>query len=243
MESLIKKEFCEKKVLPMIRISGFAALLQLLVLLGGIVVVIRFGLRPASSLGYFELMKDSKLVGLLVDDFTSIILISLYLFTFSGLFLIVFKNNFSLALIGTLLTFAAVVICIASHSGFSLMYLSDKYWVATDDAIKMQLIAAGDSIIAQNIWNSTAGFFAGVFLQGGGIIMSAAMMGDKNFTKLTIISGILSNGLDLIQHLIHYSLPLVAERILMVAGPIYIIWFIMLAKDLLGYVKFVRLQQ
>ncbi|MBN2410269.1 hypothetical protein JXQ31_01170 [candidate division KSB1 bacterium] len=232
--------FENKNILPLIRVSGIAALLQLIVITVGIVITAGLGPKPDSAYEYYVMMQESKFIGLLTDDFYSIILVSLYLFTFSGLFFVVMKNNFSLSIFATLLTFTAVILCISSHSGFSLMHLSDLYWVATDETTKSGLIAAGEAVIAQNIWNSSSAFFSGIFLQGGGVLISAAMLGDKNFRKLTIFSGFIANGLDLVQHLVHYFAPSPAEIILYIAGPFYIIWFLMLSLDLFKLVKLIK---
>jgi len=232
-----RKYLDNKSILPLVKVSGIAVLLQLLLVIVGIVIAIGLGPRPDSALEAYEIMRDSTIIGLLRDDFYNIILIVLYLFSFTGLFFVVVKNNFSLSLFATLLTFTAVILCITNHSGFSLMHLSEKYWATTDEMARVQLVAAGESILAQNMWNSSAAFFSGIFLQGGGVLMSLAMLGDKNFSKITIVSGILANGPDLLQHLIHYFAPSVAEIILYIAGPFYVIWFIMLSRDLSKIVK------
>jgi hypothetical protein len=237
MDELVKKYFDNKNILPLVRVSGIAVLLQLLFIIAGFVITASFGSSPNSALEFYEIMRESKIIGLLRDDFHNIMIIVLYLFSFTGLFFVVMKNNFSLSLFATLLTFTAVILCIASHSGFSLMHLSEQYWSIIDETVKLQLIAAGESVIAQNMWNSSSAFFSGIFLQGGGVLMSAAMLGDKNFRKLTIYSGFLANGLDLVNHLIHYFSPSLALIILYIAGPFYIIWYLMLSRDLFKFLK------
>lgn len=237
MDYLLKKDTENWNIIPLVKISGIAVILQLLSIIVGVVVTVGFASIPNSAIEYYQLMQESRLMGLLADDFFSLILVVLYLFTFTGLFFVVARNNFSLALLSTLFTFTAVILVITSHSGFSLIHLSDQYWANADEMVRSQLLAAGEAIISQNIWNSTAGFFSGILLQGGGVLISIAMVGSKSFGKITIYSGILANGLDLVQHLIHYSSPSMAEMILYLAGPFYIIWYIMLARDLFNCIK------
>ena len=63
------------------------------------------------------------------------------------------------SLIGTLLA-------LANESAFAMMHLSDLYAAASSAAQQEQLLAAGEAVIAANMWNSTAGFLAGIFMQG-----------------------------------------------------------------------------
>lgn len=223
--------------LPIIKISKTAVSLQLLIIPVSIAVVIILGEPPQNALEAFEMMKTNQILGLIRDDLYNIIMITLYFLSFSGLFLILRKNNFTLSFYATLFAFAAVVLALSSHSGFSLIHLSRLYWEAGDEQSRIRLLAAGESIISQNLWNGSAGYFAGIFLQGSGIILSISMIGSKDFTKLTIFSGIMANGLDLIQHLIHPFLPAVSQLIIMVMGPFYILWFAMLIHNLNSYIK------
>jgi len=59
------------------------------------------------------------------------------------------------------------------------------------------------------------------------------MLRSKDFNKITAIAGLLGNGFDLLQHVLHPFLPTVSEVILRVAGPFYLIWFPMLVRDFL----------
>ncbi|MCK5153789.1 MAG: hypothetical protein KAQ93_05465 [Spirochaetales bacterium] len=225
------------QILPLVNISKVAILLQLFVIPATIIIVVLLGEPPQSALEAFEMMKENQILGLIRDDLYNILMISLYLFSFSGLFFVLRRHNFSLTFLATLFTFTAVVFALSSHSGFSLLHLSRQYWSASDESLRSSFIAAGETIISLNMWNSSSGYFAGIFLQGGGILMSIAMIGSKDFSKLTIISGITANGLDLIQHLIHPFLPNVSEYFMYGMGPFYLIWFFMLFKNLNRYIK------
>ncbi len=215
-----------------IRIASIAAIAQLLVLSVGIVVTAGVGVIPTTAIGFFTLMHDNLLMGFLIDDFFSVLLITLYLFTFPALFQVLKTRNFSLSFYGAILSVIAVILTLSAHTGFSLLHLNGQYWAATDEMTRTRFLTAGEAVIAGNIWNSTAGFFSGVFLQGGGILMSAAMVGSGRFRRLTIIAGLLANSLDLINHLIGHWLPVMARILLFVGGPFYLVWYIMLFLDL-----------
>ncbi|MBN2049539.1 MAG: hypothetical protein JW760_03785 [Spirochaetales bacterium] len=215
-----------------VKTASFAAIIQPAVLLIGLVVTAGASFIPSDAPGFFTLMNESPLMGFLMDDFFSVLLITLYLFTFPALFLILMKRHFTLSFYGALLSVIAVILTLSVHTGFSLLHLNGEYRTAVDDAMRSQVLAAGTAILAGNIWNSTAGFFAGVFLQGGGVLMSAAMIGSGRFRRLTIISGLLANGLDLMNHLSGHWLPALAKILLFIGGPFYIIWYVMLFLDL-----------
>jgi hypothetical protein len=215
------------------RIGGVAALMQLVCTLIIIIVSSTLGLKPTSAHEYFTLLQSDRIVGLLRDDFTSLIIISLYLVTFIALYGALKRVNGAYAALATVLTFAAVICCFASHSGFSMIHLSDQYATTVTDAQRSQLLAAGEAIIASDMWNSTAGFMAGILLQGSGVLISIIMLRGSNFSKLTAYAGILANGFDLAQHLIHPFVPSIASILLMIAGPFYLLWFPFLGRDLL----------
>jgi hypothetical protein len=217
---------------PFLSTSIVGIILQLVSLFGGAIIIGIMGLQPETAVDYFEIMGESKIAGLLYDDFFSILLVVLYLFTFTGLFFVVAQRNFAIAFFSTLLTYVAVVLTISAHSGFTLIHLSEQYWAATDEIVRVQFITAAETAISQNIWNSTSGFFSGLFLQGAGVLISIAMLKNSAFSKVTAVSGIIANAGDLFQHLMHHMRIDVTDAILYVAGPIYLVWFVAIAIDL-----------
>ncbi|TKJ46911.1 hypothetical protein CEE34_06415 [Candidatus Aerophobetes bacterium Ae_b3a] len=214
------------------RIGGVAALMQFTCTLIIIIVTSTLGLKPISAHEYFTLLESNKIVGLLRDDFLSLIIIALYLLTFFALYGALRRDNCVYAALATVLTFVAVTCSFASHSGFSIVHLSEQYAAASTDAVRSQLLAAGEAIIASDMWNSTAGFMAGILLQGAGVLISVVMLRGRTFSKVTAYAGILANGFDLAQHLIHPLLRSIASILLMIAGPFYLLWFPLLSRDL-----------
>lgn len=227
----------EFKYHSIVKSAGYASLIQFVLIISGIIMIAWVGIRPETAEEAFEVFGKHPLMGLLKDELLIIIMLSLYFITFSALWFILKEHRFALTWWSVLMTFAGVILCIASHSGFSLMYLSEQYHHTTDPVLKDQLLMAGNTVIAKNMWHSTSSYFCGIFLQGAGIMISVAMMGHGGFKKITIITGILGNGFDLIQHLIHPMLPDIAGKIIMLAGPFYFIWYIVLGLDLLNIAK------
>jgi hypothetical protein len=209
----------------LLRMSIGSLILQLLSILAGAIVLGVWGIQANSALSYFETMQESIWIGFLMDDIFSITLVALYLFTFLGIFYYLARIHLTLSLVGVMMIFTAVVFCVTAHSGFSMLFLGERYWATTDEVTRQQLLAAGEAVIARNLWHSTPGFFSGLFLQGGGLLLSLVMLHSPQFGKVTAISGIIANGLDLCQHVLgHFRFP-VPDTILYIAGPLYIIWF------------------
>jgi hypothetical protein len=63
------------------------------------------------------------------------------------------------------------------------------------------------------------------------------MLKSQDFSKVTAISGLLGNALDLIQHLLHPFAPSIAAPIQMFMGIFYLVWFPMLARDFFRLAK------
>ncbi|UCH90134.1 MAG: DUF4386 family protein [Thermoplasmata archaeon] len=215
------------------RIGGAAALLQLASVLTILVVTTTLGLKPVTVEEYFSVMQNNRLAGILRDDFTSLFLVALYLGTFPALYFALRRVNVTYTILATLCTFVAVATCFATHSGFSMLHLSDQYAAAITDAERSQLLAAGRAVIASDMWNSSGAYMSGILLQGAGILISVIMLRSKDFNKITAYAGILGNGFDLAQHILHPFAPSVSAVLMIFMGTFYLVWFPMLARDLL----------
>ena len=215
------------------RAAGWAALVQLLCLLAGTVAGIAVGMEPATAEGYFAMLQDNRLVGLLRLDFPTLIMICLFSITAFGLYGVLRRTDDAYAGLATALVYVGMVLALANHSAFSMLRLSDLYAAATTPAAREQLVIAGQAVIAGNMWNSTAGFVAGIFMQGGFVLISAVMLRSKSFSKGTAISGLAANGLDLLHVFAGLLLPSLASTLLIVGGVFYLAWFPLLARDLL----------
>jgi len=220
----------------LVKLSAVGFLVQLLTVFATILIVLLLGPPPADGKEAL-LMMENPIVGLLRDDFPSIVMISLYLISFPGLVLVLRRHSSSLTILAAILSFSGVILALSSHSGLSLFHLSKEYHMTTDPAEKIQLLAASSAVFSQNIWNGSAGYFGGFFLQIGGILISLSMRSHICFSRLTVFFGISANGLDLIQHVLHPFTPAISEVIMFVMGPLYVLWFICLIKNLLGFIK------
>jgi len=158
-------------------------------------------------------------------------LIGLYLGTFPAMFVALRRINPIYAALAVVFTLIGVAGAFANESTFSLFYLGEKYTTATE-AQRAQLIAAGEAIIASDMWHGTAAYMGGILLQGSGVMISVIMLRSRDFSKVTACAGLLGNGFDLLQHVLHPFAPSVSAFISMFMGLFYFVWFPMLARDL-----------
>jgi hypothetical protein len=135
--------------------------------------------------------------------------------------------------LAALFTFVAVAVCFAGESTFSLLRLGEQYAAATLDVERAKLLAAGEAVIASDMWNSTGAYMSGILLQGSGVIISLIMLRSRSFGRVTAFSGLLGNGFDLVQHVLHPFAASLSAAIMMFMGVFYLVWFPMLGRDLL----------
>ena len=82
------------------------------------------------------------------------------------------------------------------------------------------------------MWHGTGPIMGGILLQGAGVLISVVMLQGKAFDKVTAYVGILTHGLDLVHLLIGLFLPEVSVILMAIAGPLYLIWFPLIGRDL-----------
>jgi hypothetical protein len=215
------------------RIGGAAAWLQLIVAVVTIAAAFALGARPTGVEEFYAAYQDNLLVGLLRDDLASLIIITLYLGTAPALYLALKRVDHTAAFFATLFTLIAVVVTFATHTGFSMLHLSREYASAVTPAEQAQILAAGQAVLASDIWNSTAGYMSGILLQGSGVLIALVMLRSADFGKVTAYAGLLANGIDLLQHILHSFTPSLSAIILYAAGPFYLLWFPLIGRDLL----------
>ncbi len=218
-------------------IGGVAAILQLVTILAYAVLIGVLGPKPTGAEEYFAIYQVSPLEAVLRGDFMLLILIGLYLGIFPALYASLRRLSPVYTALATLFTIMAVTGTFVTESTFSLLHLGEQYVTTNNDALRTQLLAAGEAVIASDMWNSSGAYMGGILLQGSGVMISIIMLRSKDFSKVTAYSGLLGNGFDLIQHIIHPFAPSISVFIMMFMGLFYFVWFPMLGRDLLRLAK------
>ena len=212
--------------------GGVVALIQLACLLVGLVVAIALGKEPATAQGYFDMFQRNRVEALLRLDFATLTLITLFPILSLGIHAAMRRTHRAYSVLAVMLMIIGSLLSLSTHSAFSMIRLSDMY-AAAGPTQQAQLLAAGEAVIASDMWHSTGGFLAGLFMQGGVAFISIIMLRGTRFRKATAITGLISNGLDWLHVLVALFAPALANVMLWVAGPVYLLWFPLLALDLL----------
>lgn len=213
------------------KVNGFAAIILLVYSLATMVILGTIGAQPENAQAAFEMLAQNRLTGLLRLDVLSIFIIPLYYLLFLGFFITLKKTHPAPIAVAALLGCAGLTLFLATPSVFSWLALSDRFTVASSEAEKSMLLAAGEAILASDMWHGTGALVGGLLLQIGMVLASVCMLSGNVFSKATSWVGVVTHGLDLLHILIWFFFPEAGNMLMYVAGPLYLIWFPLLARD------------
>lgn len=91
--------------------------------------------------------------------------------------------------------------------------------------------------MAADMWHSSGAMIGGFLMLVAALIVSIVMLKSENFSKATAIIGILTYGFDLANKLVSIFAPQVGIVFMMIAGPLYLVWFPLLARDFFRLAK------
>lgn len=213
------------------RVGGYAAIVHLVAVAAVLVVELVLGPTPESAEAYFAIHERSRAEAVLRGDALLLLLVGAYLGTVPALYLALRRLHHSIVLFASGLIVIAVVNVFATESTFALLHLGNAFQAAADEATRVRLMAAADAVRAMDMWHGTAAYLGGIFAQGGGVALSLVMLRSRDFSRVTALSGLIANALDLGQHLVHPFVPGVGSVVQPVMGVFYVVWFPLLARD------------
>jgi hypothetical protein len=213
------------------RIGGVTALALLLYVLVTLAVVFGLGGQPASAREILDLLHTNRLVGILRLDALTTLAMPLYYLLFLSLYLALRKDQPVAATLSLLLGCAGLTLFLSAPSFFSWLTLSDKFAAATEASQKTLLLAAGEGVLATDLWHGSSAFLGGLLVQVALLMISLAMLSSSLFRKSTAWVGVVTHGLDLAHVLVLPFLPAVAAVLMAIGGTLYLPWFPLLAGD------------
>ena len=215
------------------RIGGIAAFALIVYGVATLVQVMVLGGRPATAAEAFGLLQANKIIGLLRLDLLTVLVLPLYYVLFLALYAALQPVDRSNVTLATVLVFGGLTLVLATPTGLSLVPLSERYAAATTEAARAELRAAGEALLAIDIWHHTGAFVGGILAQCGAVLISVVMLRGGVFSRVTGWLGIGVHGLDLVHILITPVLPLAAAVLMAVAGTFYPVWFFLVGRRLL----------
>ncbi len=218
------------------RVGGAGAFIAALLLLIEIIV---FSIWPqqTTAIDFFALFQSNKLIGLL--DFYLLEMFAYILFVpiFMAIYVAIRKSSESYMIIAVILAIIGISVFLSTNNPFSLFSLSNQYAVATTEAQKSILLAAGQAIIVNTGQRAVGGFNTGFFLVSiAGLIVSAVMLRSNIFSKTTAYVGILAFTISLADYFRLIFLPGEIVLLLIIAitsGLLLLIWLVLVGRKLL----------
>jgi hypothetical protein len=215
------------------RTGGIVAWILVAYSLATIVQILVLGGQPATAAEAFGLLHHNKILGLLRLDLPTVAAISLYYLLFLGLYAALRRSDRANVTLSLALVFVGVTLLLATPTALSMIPLSDKYAVAKTEATRIQILAAGEAVLATDIWHGTGAIIGGIFVQAGAVVISVVMLRSNVFSRLTAYVGIVTHGLDLVHILFGLFLPAAGFVLMALAGPLYLVWFPLVGRRLL----------
>lgn len=223
------------------RIGGAAALIAFALFFSDIIVLTIGGSMPGTASGWFTLMQNNRIAGLLQLFFTDLFGVALIFPIVFALYAALRRTNGVYSALALGFACLGIAIVIATNANYSLVYLSDQYAAATTDAQRSMLLAEGESMLA--ILNGTGPLMAGLFLEGALVIISVVMLQGRTrvFSKGIAYLGILAHGLDVAHSIVWLIfLPFNAAQasvigvlLLTIGGTFQLIWYPLVGRRLL----------
>jgi len=215
------------------RMGAVAAFVLIAYSLATMVQMVVLGGQPTTASEAFSLLQSHRAVGLLRLDLPTIALMPLYYLLFLGLYAALRRTSRTYALLATTLACAGLTLLLATPGPLSMLSLSDKYATASSDAVRAQLLAAGEALMAADLWHGTGAILGGILLQCGAVLICCVMLRGSVFGKATAWLGIVMHSLDLAHIVCGLFLPVFSIVFLAIAGPLYPIWFFLIGRTLL----------
>ena len=219
------------------KLGGAGALLTVGLLPIQIIVFIAWpppGFQPTLStvIGYFTLLHNHKLLGLIDLDFLLIVDQVLAIPIALALYVILRRASESFMLLATALSLVAITTYLASNTNFSMLSLSDQYAAGTTDAERSLFVAAGLAMMA--IYTGTAFRVSYILGSIAMIIVAAVMLRSNIFSRVIAWVGILASVIGL-----GLYVPKIGLYLAFLSVPFIAVWDVLIARRLfqLGHGK------
>jgi len=217
------------------RIGGMAALGTLLV--GVVEIGITFlpgGNTPNETVfDWFTLLQNNSFMGLRNLGLLNILFNALAIPTFFALFGAHRKTSQTLAALAMIISFIGVAVFYATNRAFAMLDLSNQYALATTEAQRAILAAAGQAMLSVGQSHTPGTFIAFFLSEFAGLLISVVMLRDKIFSKANATIGLFGFSFLLIFEICTSfvsGLRSVAMIFAMLGGILSLVWDILVAR-------------
>ena len=216
------------------RWGGFASYALLVYCVGLLVQAVVVGMGvPSDPAAIFAMLHSHKVEALLRLDLPTMFAMPLYYVLFLGLFAALRRVDFSNSILATCLAFAGNTLVLATPTALPMLRLSEMFYAASTEAQKAQYLAAGQAVMATDIWHHTGAMVGGLLVQTGAVVICVVMLRGGVFARATAWLGIVMHGLDLAHILCGWFVPVASVGLMALAGVLYPFWFFLIGRRLL----------
>ncbi len=193
--------------------------------------------HPSDAAGWFTLLQDDKLLGLVLFDVVDLVNYVLVGLLFLALYGALHRANRSAMVIATASGLVGVAVYLASNQAFAMLTLSEHYAGATTDAQRATFLAAGEALLAIHhpgtIYQGTGIYLSLFLVLLAGLIISLVMLRGNVFGKATAWVGIVANGVCLLHFVALAVVPALIAFPTSISAPFRVTWYVLIALRLL----------
>lgn len=217
-------------------VGGIAALIMVVIPLAEVAISFLPGVAQLSTgtvtvIDWFTLFQNHWFLALRNLGLLNIIGAAFLAPTILAIYSALRRDSEAYAAFGTILFFVGLAVYLASSRAFPVLSLSSQYAVATTDAQRSLLAAAGQAMLAEG--QSRAGI---PLMEFACLVISAVMLRGKVFSKATAYAGILGNALLIVVEIITTfarGLPSAGFVIAICGGLSLMTWYLLVGRRLL----------
>jgi hypothetical protein len=217
------------------KIGGAAAIGAVLVGVAEIIITFLPGGNTTQEtvVDWFILFQNNWFMGLRDMGLLNMLLNALAILTYFALYVAHRQNrNQPYAALAMVTAFLGIGIFYATNRAFPMLALSKQYAVATTDAQRTILEAAGQSMLSVGQSHTPGTFLSFFFTEVAGVAISVVMLRSRIFSKVNSYAGILGFGVLLVFEYISSfvsGLNSAAMALAMVGGLSSMVWYILMA--------------
>lgn len=222
-------------------LGGVSAFTALLLVLGDIVISMGGGdVSPhtLTAIDWFNMYQESSLIGLRMLGLINVVSLTVCIPLYCALYDVHRKMFGIYSALMLILYLIGAAVYISNNAAIPMHVLSSKYAAAATEAQKALLAAAGEAIIAKGA-DFTPGSFIGFFLtEAAGSGFSIIMLKSRILSRAAACFGIVGFTFLAVFTIWMTFVPVyfnTAMIIAMVGGISVMAWYILTARDLLGF--------
>jgi hypothetical protein len=216
------------------KLGGAAAWIVVALTLGEIIGFI-FYPQPSTVSDWFTLFQRNRIIGLLSFWGLEVPMYAMFILVFLALYVLLRKASPGLMAVALNFALLGTGIFFATNNPFSMLSLSNQHAVATTDAQRSALLAAGEAVLANTGQRAVGGFNTGLFLVSiAGLIVSSVMLQSNSFSRSIAYVGILAHALSLADYLRQALVQseFVALLVILLGALCLVIWYVLVGRRL-----------